>query len=339
MRIAQVGPELVGRAWRPLGGFDLLDRLRATGRRRLRVNPELVACLRSSIEDDFERANTTNPSPGTDQVSPQSPLLVTKDRLTRALACEAHHVVSEFGERRLTVAMACGVLVDALFRQLVTVGAINDPMVDGTDALASDVQQRPLLLWIESLPPAERRELEVEVVRQAKALVARWPKLDPGWLPRTQEPIRCALSGGSLLLTARVDLAVGSPAGDESSIAMVEIKSGRRRAEHRADLHFYALLETLRSGAPPFVVATYYTRTGELDVDPMTEELLVDAARRTRAAMGVLVELAQGVSPRRIPNGLCGACSALPECKPRSSCLDSRGPGLEVAGSTGLSER
>ncbi len=84
-------------------------------------------------------------------------------------------------------------------------------------------------------------------------------------------------------------------------MAIVEIKSGVRRAEHRADLHFYALLESLRSPAPPFVVATYYTRTGEFDVDPVSEELLVGAARRTRPGTRRLWRLSQGSDPRRTP--------------------------------------
>ena len=84
--------------------------------------------------------------------------------------------------------------------------------------------------------------------------------------------------------------------------------------EHRADLHFYALVEALRSPAPPFVVATYYTRTGELDVDPVTEELLVAAGRRTLVGARLLRSLANGSDPRCTPNGLCGSCVALPDC-------------------------
>ena len=96
-------------------------------------------------------------------------------------------------------------------------------------------------------------------------------------------------------------------------MALVEVKSGSRRVEHRADLHLYALLEALRSPAPPFVVATYYSRTGELDVDPVTDELLVAAARRTAAGARRLVDLARGVEPDRRPGPLCGRCSILPD--------------------------
>ena len=81
-------------------------------------------------------------------------------------------------------------------------------------------------------------------------------------------------------------------------MAFVEIKSGARRPEHRLDLHFYALIEALRRPAPPFAVATYYTRTGELDVDPVTEEHLVAAACRVGAGLRRLgAEPAEAVEP------------------------------------------
>jgi hypothetical protein len=121
------------------------------------------------------------------------------------------------------------------------------------------------------------------------------------------------LADGAVELSARVDLAIGAPAPDEASVAIVEIKSGMRRAEHRADLHFYALVESLRSPAPPFVVATYYTKTGELDVDPVSEELLVGAARRTLAGARLLWRLSHGSDPGHTPTAPCGACVARPD--------------------------
>lgn len=202
--------------------------------------------------------------------------------------------------------MACGAMVDVLFRQLVTVGSIGDPMADALAALSVDDRQRELASWIERMPKPELAELRAEVERQAVALVRRWPRLEPGWLPRTQEALRVGLAGGAVELSARVDLAVGRPAEDRASVAIVEIKSGVRRAEHRADVHFYALVEALRNPAPPFVVATYYTRTGELDVDPVTDELLESAARRTLAGIRAMSEQANGDNGPGQPGGLGG---------------------------------
>ena len=305
-------------SWEPLSGDALLERLRITGRPRPRAGAELVQRLRDGLEagltDDRSAAAPyrTRTAPGGDR--PPRRLVVTKDRLTRVLACEAHYVATEFGERPYSTALACGALIDVLFRQLVTVGSIGDPMGDGMAALAVDEHQADLHSWVERLSPADRDGLRAEVERQAEGLRRRWPALDPTWLPRTQEAVRVRLADGAVELSARVDLAIGRPAGDQASVAIVEVKAGTRRVEHRADLHFYALLEALRSPAPPFVVATYYTRTGELDVDPVTDELLVGAARRTLAGARLLRDLAAGAEPRRTANPLCGVCSILPDC-------------------------
>jgi hypothetical protein len=259
-------------------------------------------------------------------------LVVTKDRLTRALGCDAHRQDSAYGDRVPTVALACGALVDVLFRQLVTVGTITDPMGDGLAALSVDDRQQALVAWIERLPAVDGAELRAEVERQAEGLRRRWPRLESSWLPRTQESLRAPLLGGSVELSARVDLSIGRPPTQEASVALVEVKSGGRRAQHRTDLHFYALIETLRSQAPPFVVATYYTRTGELDVDPVTEELLAAAARRTVIGTRALQARRPAGDPVRAPEGSCGQCTGLPGCR---TGLSPDGQGADCRGSDG----
>jgi hypothetical protein len=251
--------------------------------------------LRRSIEDGIGPAVTT----------PDRPLVVTKGHLNRALSCDAHREPTGFGDRPFSLPLAVGALVDVLFRQLVTTGSVGDAMADGLDALSVDDRQAGLLRWIGQLPYGDRRALAGEVRRQAAGLVERWPALDPAWLPRTEESMRVALAGGSVELAARVDLAVGRPGLDVASVGIIEVKSGSRRPEHRLDLGFYALVETLRRPAPPFVVATYYTRGGELDVEPVSDELLADAARRTVAGVRAM----QGAAVRGDGGGVPGACA------------------------------
>jgi hypothetical protein len=72
------------------------------------------------------------------------------------------------------------------------------------------------------------------------------------------------------------------------------------------------------------MVATYYSRTGELDVEPVSEDLLVAAARRIIAGAEALHRLATGAEANRTPNPLCGWCDALHTC----------GPGQERAGTS-----
>ena len=130
-------------------------------------------------------------------------------------------------------------------------------------------------------------------------------------------------NGGAVELVGRVDLAIGAPATDEASVAFVEIKSGARRPEHRLDLHFYALIEALRRPAPPFAVATYYTRTGELDVDPVTEEHLVAAAGRAGAGVRRLGEPGEGAEPHGQPR----PCRPARAVRPGAGTDGENGPG------------
>jgi len=283
--------------WEPLAGVELLERLRITGRPRPKADPDLAARLRDELEQGLLLVSQVPGDAGAVRRGAASPLVVTKDRLTRALSCGGSQGEIEFGRRAPSTAMACGAIVDALFRQLVTVGSIGEPMVDGLAALSVDDRQAELVSWIERMPGPEWDGLRAEVERQADGLLRRWPVLDPAWLPRTQEALRVGLAEGAVELSARVDLAIGRPVEDRASVAIVEVKSGGRRVEHRADLHFYALIEALRSPAPPFVVATYYTRTGELDVDPVTDDLLTAAGRRVLAGARVLLGEAEPGHP------------------------------------------
>ena len=280
-----------------------------TGRARPASDPAFAAGLRGLLESGLQDLpESTDPADG-------GRLVVTKDRLTRTLACPGHRTADRFGERSFTIPMACGALVDALFRQIVTVGSVGDPLADALDGLGVDEHQSALVAWIGDLAPSELAELRSEVDRQAHGLAHRWPALDPAWLPRTQESMRAVLVGGMVELSARVDLAIGPPAEDESSVAIVEVKSGARRPAHRDDLRFYALVEALRSPAPPFAVATYYSRTGEVDVESVTHDMLVEAARRclvgTRALAG---------APSEVDSGAwCSACAGLPRASFQST--------------------
>ncbi len=287
-------------AWEPLAGSDILNRLRFTGRARPIARPDLADHLRWIMEARLGPVAT--PAPG-------ARLTVTRHRLTEALRCESHRSSPEHGAGHLSVAVACGALVGSLFRQLVTVGRIEDPMDDGMGALRAE-DRSDLVAWIDGLPADRRSELSAEVERQAEALAARWPALAPGWLPRTQQSMHADLCSGTVRLSARVDLALGVPLPGRSSVGLLEVKSGSRRIEHCADRQFCALVETLRRGVPPFVVATYYTRTGELDVDPVSEDLLVAAALRVAAAAEALGAAGADGAPAPSTWAACERCAA-----------------------------
>jgi hypothetical protein len=298
----------------PLSGTGLLERLRVTGRARPPVGTAVVADLRGFLEDEC-----TGPS-GPASPSGSGRLVVNRERMTSALACPVHRTAGPTtepadagpgrrtgGRRPMSTSLACGALVGALFRQIVASGRVEDPMGDALEALSLDDHQDPLVAWIGELPAAERAGLRAEVERQTRGLLERWPCLDASWLPRTQETFRASLVGGAVELCTRVDLALGRPVDGAASVALLDVVSGVRRPEHRDDRRFTALVAALRGPTPPFAVATYYSRTGELDVDPVDDEYLVGGAHRCVAAVRVLLGTAEAPSD----GATCAGCRTL----------------------------
>lgn len=245
---------------------DVLEVIRGQVGRRAAVDPGLAGGLRASLEDGLCAVDT----------DVREPLVVTKQTLRTAGSGPDH--------RSVTFAIALGALVDALFRQLVTLGRIDDPMRDGLSALEVDSRWSEIVGFVAKLTEPERTRLQDEVETQAAIMVSRWPRLSPAWMPRTQERIAIPLAGGRAVLVGVVDLVIGSPSSGRASVGLVEVKSGRQRLEDRDDLRFYALLETLRSGAPPFRIATFYTRTGQAVAEDVSDEILVSAVERVLLA-------------------------------------------------------
>jgi hypothetical protein len=309
-----------------LRGDALLARLRGEGAPRPVVDPGLAGGLRDWLEDGLaEAVGELRPDLG--------PVRVTKEAVNQVLTCEAHFAARRAEPRQVSVELARGTLVDALFRQWVTTGRLGDPWADGLAALAAEGDRDGIGVFVTTLPAERREALAAELSAHAARISTSWPVPAPSWMARTQERLLVPLAGGRMVLSGVIDLALGAPSAGRASVCVVEVKSGRRRVEHRADLHLYALMETLRSGAPPFRVATYYTDTGELDVEPVGRDVLVSALHRVLSGALALCRLASGAAPERTPNPLCAWCSVLPSCGPgraRAGTAVPRTPGDNV---------
>jgi hypothetical protein len=248
------------------GPAALLARLRGDAARRPLVDPGLAGGLREWLEDGVADLVPERAAAG-------PPLIV--DRW--ALVPGARPVDGP----AVTTALARDLMVGALFRQFVVTGRIGDPVADALAALRVDDRDDSVMEFLRRLPLDERSSLHRQVAAHARLLVTRWPPVAPGWLPKTADRVSVPLAGGRIVLSAVLDLVLGAPAGDRASVCVVDVRSGERRAEHRDDLHFLGLLETVRAGAPPFRLATYYTATGEVDVEDVDDALLSEAVLRT----------------------------------------------------------
>jgi hypothetical protein len=164
-------------------------------------------------------------------------------------------------------------LVHALLRQLVHCGEIEDPLADALDALrasggADDVRQA------ESLPEAARAALAETLALHARNLSGLVPRFAPGWMPRTDDRVAIPLAGGRIVLHGMFDLVVGLPQPGTASLCALGLSSGGPWAAARRTLHYLSLLETLRSGAPPFRLALLESASGRYGVEDVREEHL-----------------------------------------------------------------
>jgi hypothetical protein len=311
-----------GEEERGRGGESLMARLRGEAWRRPAVDPGLAGGLRDWLEDGLSEAAGA--------LAPGAPSLrVTKAAVHQVLSCELHAAGGRGASRPLTWELVRGSLVDALFRQWITTGALDDPLADAAAALDVAGDPHGVLGYLDGLGPRRRGRLAGELALHAGRIAADWPVPAASWLGRTQERLAVPLAGGRVVLSGVVDLVLGAPSGGRASVCIVEVSSGRRRLEDRDDLHFYALLETLRSGAPPFRAATYYSATGELDVEPVGRDVLVGALERVLAAARALCRLAAGGAPRTGADPRCAWCAGVGGRRP------GRRAGAAVATGTG----
>jgi hypothetical protein len=254
---------------RPIpGGAEILDRLRGPVGRRPRVDPGLAGGLRAWLEDGVAvvAAGISDP---------RRPLVVTSRDMSQFKGKEA-----STDRPSMTIEMARGAIVHTLFRQLLTVGHVGRPLDDALDAFDVDQRRGDVAAFVRNLKNEERRLLAEEVAAHTAQMRRHFPALAAGWFPRTNDRIAVPLAGARVLLADNLDLLVGAPSAGAATVCLVDVASGQPSAHHRSKRHFQGLVETLRSGAPPFRTATYFSATGEMEVEDVTDDQLAASVQR-----------------------------------------------------------
>ena len=264
----------------PVTSVSILDKLRGAGIPRPKADPELAGGLRKWLEDslaaDVARLGVRGRA-----------LRVNNEALGRLRPSES--VPSSLRPRDATTGeLALLRLVRCLFRQWITTGCIDDPISDALSGEAASGDPGGAVALVSRMSGKERVAFTDAVGAHAARITATWPALSAAWLPRVHERFTVPLCGGRVMLSGIADLVIGPHAASEASVCIVSVQAGRLRGEHRTDLHFLALLETLRAGAAPSRIATYYTGTGELHAEPVDEPLLVAALLRTISGVETL---------------------------------------------------
>ena len=108
---------------------------------------------------------------------------------------------------------------------------------------------------------------------------------------------------------------IGPVALGMTRLSIIDLKTGSPRVGHRDDLRFYALLDTLRIGVPPRLIASFYLDTGIAEVEPVTEALLDATVARTVDGAVQIAELRAGTrAPIHRPAHQCRWCPVLSTC-------------------------
>ena len=189
-------------------------------------------------------------------------------------------------------------LVHALFRRLVVDGVIDDPL---GDALAACRAEGPggagaaTVARVEAMDVEARAALGALVATHATHLADLVPRLAPAWMPRTDDRVAIPLAGGRIVLHGVFDLLVGLPRPDTASLCAVGVCAGGSWARERRSLHYLALLETLRSGTPPFRLALLESSSGRYGIEDVREEHLRAIASHLAAWLGAAADGGDGV--------------------------------------------
>jgi hypothetical protein len=184
-------------------------------------------------------------------------------------------------------------LVHALFRCLVVDGALDDPLGDALDACRAEGPRgtgAATVASVEAMPEPARAALGALVATHAAHLVDLVPRFAPAWMPRTDDRVAIPLAGGRVVLHGVFDLLVGLPRPDTASLCALGLCTGGSWARERRSLHYLALLETLRSGTPPFRLALLETGSGRYGIEDVREEHLRAIASHLAAWLGAVAD-------------------------------------------------
>jgi hypothetical protein len=274
---------------------EVLALLRDGSERRPRFDPGLAGGLRAWLEDGASELVAVR---GEDA----PPLFLGPRLLWEGSTAAARPVAASEtdppAEAAYPTALVQSCLVRALFRQLVTTGQVGDPMTDALDALRADPWRLGLVRHVDALSAEHRSTLAASLRTHVTHLVNLTPHFAPGWLPRTNDRVAIPLAGGRVVLGGVFDLLVGAPIPGTATLCAVGLTTGGRWAQARMALHYLALLETLRSGTPPFRIALLHSALGRYGVEDILEDHLRAIVSHVVARMSTL-----GPDAGEVPRG------------------------------------
>ena len=289
----------------------VLADLLSLGQPRPRFDPDLGQQLRHQMETALAPLA---------HALPVDELWVGKRQLGQIHACEAHwRAARDEDGFDWTARTATGTVVHKAIELSISsrTEAVPMDLVDYAMAsLAEDTRRSSPRPWLLTAAPLELADLRGRAHDTVVKFQECWPRLQAAWAPRTETSIYAELCAGRVVLAGKVDLVLGVARGDEARSLIVDLKTGRSYPGHLDDLRFYALVQTLRIGVPPFRVASYYLDTATFHHENVTVEMLEVAVRRTVDGATKMARLLDpSIAAAIAPGPTCTWCSLRHECE------------------------
>ncbi|MCD9623468.1 PD-(D/E)XK nuclease family protein [Rhabdothermincola salaria] len=286
---------------------DLLDLLGAPAEAR----PVFDAGLRHELRAELEEGL----APVAEELGPDDSLWVAKHTLTSVHGCEGRHLAEKAGDFAWSPALARGAVVHKAVElsvhwrgELIPLDLVDEAMA----RLAND--DKSISDWLRTCTESDRAELRSVAGERVTSFLECFPPLSSRWVPVTEGRLRADLLGGKVVLQGRTDLTLGRADGTRAGKVVVDLKTGGFSPAHTDDLRFYALVDTLRIGTPPRLIASYYLDQARAQPEAVTEHVLRAAVARTIDGVRKLHELEGGRAPELRPGPPCRWCPVLASC-------------------------
>jgi hypothetical protein len=287
----------------------VLDELMAAGRARPTFRDTLAGDLRRTLETGLAAIVPRLPAEG---------LRVRKADLAQVHTCETHHLAETGVPFDWHARNARGVVAHKAIE--LSVGLDPSPpaleLVDlAVERLVEEDWDWGPGRWLSEAPAVEIAELRTFAADVVHKFQDEFPPLKRAWRPRLESSLSAILCDGLVTLKGKVDLALGQAQGTEARVMIVDFKTGQPSPSHVDDLRYYAVLETLRVGVPPFRVASWYLDAGHWHQEDVDEDVLFAAVRRIVDGVVKLAELHVDRRPPQVsPGPACGYCVLRAEC-------------------------
>ena len=250
--------------------------------------PEFDPRLRSELRESLQRALASV----AERVPTGETLWVSKHLLSSVHGCEGLFLAQDEEEFAWSPQTARGTVAHKAIE--LSISWRGDPaaseLVD--EAIARLIASNDRISdYLGALGEGERAELHGEATERVNMFLECFPRLEARWRPVAESRLRADLNNDKIVLSGKVDLTVGRAEGTRAGKVLIDLKTGGFAPNHRDDLRFYALIETLRLGVPPRLLASYYLDGGRLQEELVSEDTLAVAFERVVAGADAAVAL------------------------------------------------